>query len=168
MHYLHRILVNISELREEKGRKPNAKEIRDFAEARTENYYGIAYDWRETDSAGRWKVLYPKQVYLASNNLEWFKNELNEVIAIQRNNLESAVEQLRSSCGTDLDKIIDSLWQFKNAWDRREDGTNGMTAYYLAKIAQLLHGDYDADSCFYNTDTYLANLIKAKEVQYAR
>lgn len=158
MHYLHKILVNVAELKRQEGHRPSKEEVRYFAESSTENYYNQAFDWRETDSAGRWKTEYPKQVYFAAKDIEWFKKELNEVIAIQKNNIDSAVAQLRATCGTDLDKIIESLWQFNDVYDKRDDGANGMTAYYLSKVAQILHGDYKADSCFYNTATYSARL----------
>ena len=161
MHYLHRILVNVGELKKQEGHKPSKEEVRYHAESNTEDYYNQAFDWRETDSAGRWKSVYPKQVYFASKDIEWFVNELRDVLAIQKDNIDSAMAQLRATCGTDLDKIIESLWGFNDKFDKQEDGANGMTAYYLSKVAQILHGDYKADSCFYNTDTYSARLYQS-------
>lgn len=161
MHYLHKILVNVAELEKQEGHKLDADDVRCYAESSTDDYYNQAFDWRETDSAGRWEAEYPKQVYFASDDIEWFKKELNEVIAIQKDNLDSAVAQLRATCGTDLDKIIESLWQFNDVFDKQEDGANGMTAYYLSKVAQILHGEYKADSCFYNTNTYSARLYQS-------
>lgn len=161
MHYLHRILVNVAKLKEQEGHKPGKEDIRYYAESITEDYYRQAFDWRETESAGRWQAEYPKQVYFASKDIEWFVNELKEVITIQKDNIDFAMEQLRATCGTDLDKIIESLWRFNDGFDNQEDGTNDMIAYYLNKIAHTLHGNYEADSCFYNSDTYSARLYQS-------
>lgn len=161
MHYLHKILVNIGELKKQEGHRPSKEEVRYYAESNTEDYYNQAFDWRETDCAGRWSGEYPKQVYFASKDIEWFVNELKEVIAIQKNNIDRAMAQLRATCGIDLDKVVESLWRFNGRFDKQEDGTNDMTAYYLNKIAQTLHGDYKADSCFYNTDSYSARLYQS-------
>lgn len=86
MHYLHKILVHIPDVDDEGENKEEIKElIRSKAEDVTENYADQTFDWRETESAGRWKGEYPEQVYIAADNLDWFLKELEEVLISQHN-----------------------------------------------------------------------------------
>ena len=72
MHYLHKILVFIPYVIESCGEISNKSdlmnEIRVYAECETEPYYTMAFDWRETQTAGRWENEYPENVLLAEDN----------------------------------------------------------------------------------------------------
>ena len=74
MHVLNKVLVykeegfdfNVPE-------EERISEARSIAENETEDYCGPVYDWRETENAGRWSDEYPKQVYFAQDDIDWFK-----------------------------------------------------------------------------------------------
>ena len=71
MHALHCILLKISP-------EQPINEIRYMAEEETECYYERCYDWRETNTAGRWDALYPENVILAKDDLDKFIKILEE------------------------------------------------------------------------------------------
>ena len=85
MHVLHKILVykeegfDVTELEQER-----IDEARSLAEYDTEKYFEEVYDWRETETAGAWSDEYPKQVYFASDDIDWFINEIKEAVASRK------------------------------------------------------------------------------------
>lgn len=164
MHYLHKILVYVPDVigtsDAEMDKKELLESIRSYAESETESFYQEAFDWRETDSAGRWSDEYPQQVYLAAKDLDWFIKELQGVSACQRREIDVCMEQLKSSVGMNLEEIVNGLWTRNSMYDS-EDGFSMMTPYYLRNLGSHLHGDYRCDSYFYNTHDYTARLYNA-------
>lgn len=160
MHYLHKILVYIPDVDKEYKKSNRAElidEIRSHAEDRTESYYEQAYDWRETDTAGRWEDIYPNNVILASDDVDGFVKELEECLLSQKREIDDGYAQIKNTVGTDLTHIIDGIWNMKHYSDQ-SGGFSSMTAYYLHHIADLLHGDYNYDSMFYNTHDYTGRI----------
>lgn len=162
MHYLHRILVYIPNVTDMTLKTTDRNEfvakIRSYAEQQTESYYLQAFDWRETDSAGRWDNDYPINVILAEDNVGRFINELTEVIELRKDKIEGCLDQLKNSVGTDLEKIVPVLLSRKS-FDDHYGGADCMTPYYLYCIAAHLHGEYRCDSYFFNTQEGSADLF---------
>ena len=160
MHYLHKVLVYIPDAvpdRDGYEQDELIEAIRNHAENETESAYGQAYDWRETNCAGRWEGEYPTNVLFASDNTEKFLSELRGVKAEQENELRTCLAQLEQTVGTDLKRIAEGLMARKS-YDEHQNGFNFMTSYYLHCVADYLHGDYRCDSYFYNTHDYTASL----------
>lgn len=160
MHILHRILVKIPDAvsdMENCENEESIEAIRSYAESETEAYCGYAYDWRETDTAGRWSERYPINVLFARDDPEAFIQELEDIAENQRREICSCLGELKSTVGTDLEAIAAGL-------SRRCDIHAGsgsfsqMTAYYLHCIAAHLYGEYRCDSYFYNASEYTARL----------
>lgn len=150
MHYLHKILVHVPDCIEcEESWDEKKEAIRDAAESGTEDFYDRVFDWRETDCAGRWEGIYPEQVYLAADNINWFIDELIEVRNSQEADMQSCMEELRNSVGLDLETI-------RNKIDEHECGF--MMAYYLSRFADILSGEYISASGFYNLRDYTAKV----------
>lgn len=142
MHDLHKILVYIPNCVDRNASlKEQKEEIRSAAECGTEDFFDVAFDWRETDSAGRWKEDYPEQVYFASDDIEWFTNELIEVKNRQKEDIENCLAQLKNTVGLDLKAISEKI---------DEQGDRSFPAYYLLHLSELLYGKYNYDSGFYN------------------
>lgn len=142
MHCLHKILVHVPDYVEnDESLDEQKEEIRAAAEFGTEDFFEDVFDWRETDSAGRWQEEYPKQVYLASDDTDWFIKELLAVKSMQEGDIESCITQLRKTSGLDLEAIRKKI---------DEQGCGSMTAYYLLHLSKLLYGKYDFESGFYN------------------
>lgn len=160
MHYLHKILVYIPDAVAERDlfeRCELADAIRAHAESVTENYYQTVFDWRETDSAGRWSHRYPENVILAEDDVEHFVKELMDAKENQSDEVQLCFSQLENTVGTDLKHIVDVLLH-RNSFAENENGVNCMTAYYLHCIAAYLYGEYQSDSFFYHTHDYTAFL----------
>lgn len=162
MHYLHKILVHIPDVDDEGENKEEIKElIRSKAEDVTENYADQTFDWRETESAGRWKGEYPEQVYIAADNLDWFLKELEEVLISQKHEIDYSLKNITEQCGTDLNMLVNGLWNISDEYDKTRPGYNDFTAYYLSKIGKMLHGEYISDSMFFNASAYTARLYQS-------
>ena len=139
MHALHRILVKLEDKDE------TIDEIRSVAKSETEDYY-IAYDWRETDTAGRWESEYPCNVILGRDEPDKIIDELLVVRDQQENILRHHVESLKKYCPSmNIEDII------KNS-PRSSFGEGGLISYHLKCISGLLVGAYDFDSAFFNTE----------------
>lgn len=160
MHCLHKILVYIPDVDKEyeKADKTDLMDsIRLYAETETESYYEQAYDWRETDTAGRWEDVYPNNVILAADDSDRFVKELEECLLSQKNEIDEGYAQIKNTVGTDLTEIINGIWNMKDYSDKQNGFTN-MTAYYLHHISDLLYGDYNFDSMFYNAHEYTGRI----------
>lgn len=158
MHFLHKILVKISDAVADRERYNNDElidAIRTYAENETESYCGQAYDWRETDSAGRWAAEYPVNVLFADDDLDSFVHELEAAMQNQRMEMYRRLGEVKNSVGTDLERIAEGLAERKRAW-RGEGGFNNMTAFCLHCVAAHLYGEYRCDSYFYNTHEWTA------------
>lgn len=166
MHFLHKILVKISDAVADRERYENDElvdTVRRYAENGTDSFYERAYDWRETESAGRWAAEYPVNVLFADDDLDGFIHELEEAMDNQRYELNYALRTIKNSVGTDLEKIVEGLSGRKRALNG-EDGFNNMTAFYLHCVAAHLYGEYRCDSCFYNTSEWTA-FICAEDIE---
>ena len=158
MHVLNKVLVY-----KEEGFDFNAPEeerideARSIAENETEDYCGPVYDWRETDTAGRWSDEYPKQVYFAQDDIEWFIAEINEALNSQRLELNTYMKELKEKMGTDLEKVVSVL--MGDAQSSENNNTaNGFLSFALLKIAKLVYGDYNCDSYIYSTADHTARI----------
>ena len=121
MHALHRILVKLEDKDE------TIDEIRRFAENETEDYCN-AYDWRETDTAGRWESEYPCNVILGRDEPDKIIDELLVVRDQQENILRHHVESLKKYCPSmNIEDII------KNS-PRSSFGEGGLISYHLKCI----------------------------------
>lgn len=160
MHYLHKILVYIPDAVEkskEYERNEMINVIRTYAEYTTEDFSQIAFGWRETDSAGRWRNEYPVNVLLAEDDVERFINEVSTVKEIQANEIRTCLAKLEKTIGTDLKHITDVILK-RHSYMEEMDGADFMTAYYLHSIAAQLYGEYLSNSFFYNTHNCTAFL----------
>lgn len=158
MHVLNKVLVY-----KEEGfdfsvpEEERIDEARSIAENETEDYCGPVYDWRETDTAGRWSDEYPKQVYFAQDDIEWFIEEINEALNSQRLELNTYMKELKEKMGTDLEKVVSVL--MGDAQSSENNNTaNGFLSFALLKIAKLVYGDYNCDSYIYSTADHTARI----------
>ena len=130
--------------------------IRLYADAETECFYQRAFDWRETDSAGCWSDMYPQQVYLASSDVDWFMNELQQVMLSQRTEIDSCMEQLKSSVGNNLEDIVNGLWKRSSM----DDATGGYSIVIINMVVihinctRLLISTITGSSCYYCSSTF--------------
>lgn len=162
MHYLHKILVHIPDTCANKNdRESLIDAIRSYAESVTDSFYEQAFDWRETVTAGRWDDEYPENVLLASEDPERFVQEMEDVIAQQKQEIDYLLAQLREKVGTDLYSITDGLWKRRSVFTGEADPSEALAPYNLHCLADFLYGEYRCDSCFYNTRSYTARLYAA-------
>ncbi len=165
MHYLHKILVHIPTAINTKTvatKEDILNEIISYARSETECFYPKVFDWREDDSAGGWSDTYPQQAYIASDDLEWFLNELREVQEMQRGELDYYLRGLQEVEDGDLAVLSNKLWERGPLDDDfRKNYTTNMAAYYLLSLAKHLYGEYRFDSHFYNTSSLTAHLYKS-------
>ena len=161
MHALHRILVKLEDKDE------TIEEIRSVAKSETEDYYN-AYDWRETDTAGRWESEYPCNVILGRDEPDKIIDELLVVRDQQENILRHHVESLKKYCPS---MNIEDIIKYS---PRSSFGEGGLIYYHLKSIANHLAGVYDFDSAFFNTEDCdsiindeLINEIKKKPEDWA-
>ena len=156
MHYLHKILVHFDREMVEYGLdlKTHAYIT---ATDETEAYEHIAYDWRK-ENAGRWKDIYPEKAYLASDDLDWFLNELEETVAFQKAAIDQYLYLLAEDLGTDLSVITEKLWNCTEDREEKSEVDTFLCACYLSSQGQLLSGEYSYESRFYNTERRTARL----------
>lgn len=156
MHILHKILVHLpSDVPLEKGqsREDYLERIRRYAEEETDEFYEIAYDWRETSSAGRWCRVYPENVILGSENDKRFIKELLEVQESQRQEVKYCMDTLIECLGNQLTDIVSEIQKHAGQLIGEHH-----CAFLLEKMAKLLDGKYFYESCFYNASEYTALL----------
>lgn len=156
MHYLHKILVPIDDAIDDErpDRTELIEEVRRYAEEQTERYADAVYDWRETQDAGRWKEIYPRQVYFAGDDLEWFLKELEEVRIYQ----DSEIMRLRAHLKTLGVNDIETITDKELAAEKRSDTAAICRVFY--ELACFLNGQYSVDSMFINLSTRSARLHK--------
>ncbi len=153
MHSLHKILVHVPDCVDLSAPWDEKKEeIRSYAETATEEYYEQAFDWRETDCAGRWEDEYPEQVYLASENIDWFLKELSEVRQGQEGEMNYRLEQLKESDGLSIRELCDKL-------NDKSETYSSLEAYNLLQLSKLTYGEYDFDSGFYDSHNCTAKIF---------
>ena len=164
MHYLHKILVHIPSAinkHEIASKEELLDKIITYAQSETERFDGIAFDWRDVDSAGGWTDEYPQQAYIAADNLEWFINELREIQELQREEIDYCLNYIREAASTNLAVLSDNLCKRGSPYaDFNNNYSDNMTAYYLLSLAKHLYGEYRFDSYFYNTCNSTARLYE--------
>ena len=177
MHYLHRILVYIPDAVSDSDPFESEEDlisaVRDYAESATEEFCNVAFDWRETESAGRWSLNFPVNVLLGKNDPSKIISELSEVAGCQRAEIQYDLARLKETVGTDLESIVNTIGSMEEPYPENS-GLLFLAPYYLHCIAAHLHGEYRCDSHFYDTHDYTARLypqkissIKAEPVKWA-
>jgi hypothetical protein len=150
MHYLHRILVHIPDITSdssESTRPALIRAIRNYAEEETSDAYGSVFDWRETETAGRWSETYPVNVLIAQDDIEAFVVELYRVREQQEGELLFCVSQLETTVGTDIKHICNQLWSTDDPTDGSENAPV-LTAYYCFNRVQW---DYSLRCLYHST-----------------
>lgn len=164
MHSLNRILVNIKELlgdTTDMNRSEIINRVRDYAEQETECFYEDAYDWRETDTAGRWQSEYPENVLLGSEDPERLLEEIADCEAAQREERDNNLSMLGGYAFMPLNDLIPLLWTQSDTKSEKDEGfAVEMASYYIKNLAKLLSGEYFYNSLFYNTDEYTARISR--------
>ena len=164
MHYLHKILVHIPSainMNEIASKEELLEEIIAYARRVTERFYGIAFDWREVDSAGGWTDKYPKQAYIAADDLGWFINELRDVQESQRREIDDHLNFIQAVGYDNLAVLSDKLWKRGSLNDDfNKNYEDNMAAYSLLSLAKCLYGECRFDSYFYNTYSLTAHLYE--------
>ncbi len=140
MHMLHRILVH--KVNQQEGdRNDVIADARYDAESQTERYADRVYDWRETDSAGRWADIYPENVMLSSDSLQKFISELEDVRNYQVGEILRYAKRIREQGFDSVEKLVACYQQ----------GEVGRIPYWeLKQLAEFLYGEYTFDSGFFN------------------
>lgn len=143
MHYLHRILVKVDN---GDKREDQIEYAREYAESQTEAYYGIVWDWRETETAGRWTEEYPTNVIFAADDVDKFVAELNDCRNSQINFIKNSIEMAKQFNVDVADSLnSDTLEQLYNA-------PFHVGLYGLKTALEVLTGCYVSNSYFYNTE----------------
>ena len=163
-HTLNGVLVDISSFTGD--RNSIIMQARRAAEDGTEEFYDRVFDWRETDSAGRWSSKYPENVILGTEKPDDLLEAVLELKTNQKNAMFHHLNEIRKiSC--DIDVI------FQNMLTENDAGFN-MTAYHFRKLGQIASAEYTVDSYFYNTIAYNSKItdelmddIKANPSKYA-
>ena len=153
MHYLHKILVYIPDALADADNcdlDETISAVRAYADSETEPYYGQAFDWRETETAGRWRNVYPENVLLAADDVDYFVEELENAKRNQCNEIDCCLAELKRTVGINLEEIINGIL-IRGSYEEELNGFNFMTPYYLHNISSHLHGDYRCDSYFFNS-----------------
>lgn len=145
MHYLHKILVKVAP---ELDREEKIKEARSTAVSETECFYEYVWDWRETESAGRWAYEYPLNVILAEDNVDKFLDHLQRCKQMQ---LDTVSDDMKSIGEGDLFKMIQES-KFEEIYNRGLFTPFGLDLWKFHRIINLLSGEYIPDSYFFNVD----------------
>ncbi len=138
MHALHKILLRVD-------KSETKEEIRHRAEAATEDFCGRAYDWRETETAGRWSGQYPENVILSKDDVECFLKKLNDSLEYQRGEVHYHEERV-----CEVSSNIHDLVEMS------AEKPFCVPAWNLECLASLLYGNYTFDSRFYDVEDYTA------------
>ena len=155
MHAVHKILVNIDDcigFDEIISRRRRIERIRDYAEKETESFYITAFDWRETQTAGRWSSMYPENVLLGKEDGKKLIRELKHCYIVQNREIEIYLGNIKNGLGdsiTEIAKRFNDLSYINNI---------SMDSYYLHCLVRLLAGIYYFDSGFYDTSEYTARI----------
>ncbi len=144
MHALHKILVNISNETNKMSREEKVKALRRLAEEDTEQFCGIAYDWRETKTAGRWAEKFPENVIFAYENPKMFRKFLEDVAHSKEEHMTYYIKKLREGGVVDITDLAKGKGN----------------PYYLKRLAILLEDDYNDDLNFYNQYTCCGSITQ--------
>lgn len=152
MHALHKILVHLDKslAKDVIDRQEIIDRARIEAEYSTESYGDDVYDWRETDTAGRWSEAFPENVLLASENVEKVIKELLATKICQEDTMKDCLGHI-----VELSPDLYGLFE-----KYKEQEMPGLLSYYIRLFAQLMCGDYNFDSGFLDTDTYSSKITR--------
>ncbi len=150
MHYLHKILIYIPDFYDKKE-IPTRLGVRHYAREATEQFAGDVFDWRETNTAGRWEEIYPENVIFAKDDATLFIHELEVCLEQQNSVIDDSLRQIKTELGTNIDEIVASV------------GNKNSKAFYLNLLGNILYGVYMIDSCFYDSHKCTAR-ITAKDI----
>ncbi|ACM61483.1 hypothetical protein B0S90_2758 [Caldicellulosiruptor bescii] len=155
MHYVHFILVNVPELKEELELNDfdNIKEeIRNYAEEQTSVYSDIVYDWRETETAGRWADEFPENVVLGSEQPEKVREILDRIRRNQQEEIENYVSTLKEHGWIDSSgNFTVSVSKLIEEAQKGLSSNNHLFLYCLSKLMAYLSGEYLSNSFFFST-----------------
>lgn len=176
MHKLQRVLVRLSDVfltPESRTREQLVEGARSYAKEMTEYYRGLVFDWRETETAGRWADEYPCNVIFAQDDTENFIATLKDCNEYRRAVINAHLINLKYDVGTDLETIVAGSLAAENK-------KNGFDNYLRAPnslygLAEMLYDRYNADAEIFNTAepniTYvseaLLNEIEEKPTNFA-
>lgn len=146
MHYLHKILVHIPDVKPEG--KVTEDEIRSYAEKETEDYYGKVFDWRVTNCAGRWSGEYPENVILASDDIERFLSEIEEA----RQNQADTAAMLLSTISDEVKEL-----KIKELCDCEK--LNTLDRFAMLFVSRIIAGEYSCDSYYYDISNYTSKIL---------
>ena len=102
MHKLQRVLVRLSNVvpdPESCTREELIKSARSYAKAMTDDYEGVVFDWRETETAGRWAYEYPCNVIFAKDDTENFISILGKCNAERQSFINGYLTELKETVG---------------------------------------------------------------------
>lgn len=158
MHTLNRVLVriygenNLLHLTEKDTREEVIEAARSWAEAETDDFYPRVFDYRETDTAGRWANEYPENVLLSKENICGFIKELEKSLEFQLDEMKYHLDNI-CKVSVNIKELFDLEY---NA--RTEHAT--VPTWDLLRLSELMFGIYSCDSGFYDTDEYGAKITK--------
>lgn len=159
MHKLQRVLVRLSDVvldPESCAREELIKSARSYAKAMTDDYKGVVFNWRETETAGSWAYEYPYRwaespcnVIFAQDDTENFIATLKNCNEYRRGVINAHLVNLKYDVGTDLETIVAGSLAAENK-------KNGFDNYLRAPnslygLAEMLYDRYNADAEIYNT-----------------
>ena len=123
MHTLHAILVD---LRNVLTKNPDDDRIRAYAEEMTEGYCEEVFDWRETETAGRWSEIYENNVLRGTEQKKEIIEAIENAKLMQDEHLEYCMKTLYEIAGTtDLNELLKSTEKEK-------------FRYYLTEAADVI------------------------------
>lgn len=160
MHILHRILVPLTNgngLDKIADRMELIDSARSYAESETEEFYPSVYDWRETDTAGRWSDRYPENVLLGKECPEHLLKEVEKCQQAQKDTLNEHLKALTDISGDKLSVLVQKITDYYDS-GKTLLGDTSLTAYRLNCLSMILSGKYYYDSYFYDTDSYTARI----------
>lgn len=161
MHILNRILVNVEEALEGKcdiDRSEVISMVRNYAEQETDCFYAIAYDWRETDTAGRWAAQYPENVLLGSEDPDQLCKEIAAAEISQKERLDSCLKILEEYASMPFSELVQTIWTRHVSLPVNATFAADMASTCFIIIAKLLTGEYFSNSLFYDTDKRTARI----------
>lgn len=151
MHILHKVLVRINGYSPivAGSREDLIDAVRRRAESATDEYFQHAFDWRETDTAGRWEDAYPANVILSKDNILMFTSELEECLEYQQKEMQRH-----------LDNICMVSSDIKALFDMYRHSPTNTPNWDLRCLSELMSGVYNYDSGFYNVEECTARITK--------
>lgn len=163
MHSLHKILVKVNgeTCEGEFDRQELIRQARSYAEQETECFYEHAFDWRETDTAGRWQAMYPENVILGAESSEKILAEVIECRNQQKAEIDACLTMMEGYASMPFSDLAQIIWERMEApLEGIEASFSDMAAFNIKKIACFLDGEYFYDSFFYDTDEYTAQISR--------